>query len=59
MSINATIESLTEDESKIVDELYNWMKSKELTAERAIRILSRTKDVVCEARSAAAQKAML
>ena len=42
-----------------VNELYEWLKEKQLTAGQAIRLLSLTEQAIFSARSAEADKLML
>lgn len=48
----------TEEANQIV-ELYEWLRSKRLSAGQAIKLLNDTKEVICDARHAEANKIML
>lgn len=52
-------ERLKSSDVERVNELYEWLKEKQLTAGQAIRLLSLTEQAIISARSAEADKIML
>lgn len=52
-------EKLKLSDAEQVNELYEWLKEKQLTAGQAIRLLSLTEQAIFSARSAEADKLML
>lgn len=52
-------EKLKSSDAKQVNELYEWLKEKQLTAGQAIRLLNLTEQAIFSARSAEADNLML
>lgn len=52
-------DKLKPSDAERVNELYEWLKEKQLTAGQAIRLLSLTEQAIVFARSAEADKIML